>query len=132
MPIEKRSHITRKMLRDEPDTLFVFGDNMAECGLGGQAKEMRGEPNAVGIPTKWRPNMSRGAFFDNSQPCLDAAKPVIGSRFDQLAEHLHKGGKVVFPEAGIGTGLANLATKAYLIWNYIQMRIKELETIKGE
>ncbi|KKL05458.1 hypothetical protein LCGC14_2605850, partial [marine sediment metagenome] len=55
--IEYRDHITRQMLRDEPDTLFVFGDNMQRRGLGGQAFAMRGEPNAVGIPTKIFPSM---------------------------------------------------------------------------
>jgi redox-sensitive bicupin YhaK (pirin superfamily) len=29
--------------------LFVFGDNLRRTGFGGQAAEMRGEPNAVGI-----------------------------------------------------------------------------------
>jgi hypothetical protein len=34
--------ITSEMLRSERATLFVFGDNMTERGLGGQAREMRG------------------------------------------------------------------------------------------
>jgi hypothetical protein len=45
-------HITREMVRADPSTVFVFGDNMARNGLAGQAKEMRGEPNAIGVPTK--------------------------------------------------------------------------------
>lgn len=49
-------YITRQMMRAEPTTLFVFGDNLAQVGYGGQAKEMRGEPNAVGIPTKRKPS----------------------------------------------------------------------------
>lgn len=42
--IEYRDHITRAMLRAEPEKLFVFGDNFVRTGFGGQAKEMRGEP----------------------------------------------------------------------------------------
>jgi len=52
MGIRTEKHITRQMLRAEPGTLWVFGDNLQRKGLGGQAKEMRGEPNAIGIPTK--------------------------------------------------------------------------------
>jgi hypothetical protein len=132
MPIERRKHITRQMLRDEPNTLFVFGDNLAEYGLGGQAKEMRGEPNAVGIPTKRAPTMKANAFFDNSDACLAAVKPTILARFSLLDYHLSKGGTVVFPEAGIGSGLADLATKSPKIWNLIQTEISHLENIKGE
>jgi len=37
MPIEYRKLITRPMLQQAPETLFVFGDNMLRKGLGGQA-----------------------------------------------------------------------------------------------
>lgn len=125
MPIEKRNIITRQMLRNEPKTLFVFGDNMQERGLGGQAKEMRGEPNAVGIPTKHEPSMREAAFFSDKD--LEAVKSTIGDRFDKLADHMLDGGTVVFPSAGVGTGLADLEQKAPLIWNYIQMRTRALQ-----
>ena len=44
-------------------TVFVFGDNMERCGFGGQAAAMRGEPNAVGVPTKWAPGSAPADFF---------------------------------------------------------------------
>lgn len=70
--IEYRKFITRQMLRDEPEKLFVFGDNFGRVGFGGQAKEMRGEPNAVGVLTKRFPSMVHAAFltdddYDNWQ-----------------------------------------------------------------
>ena len=52
MPVIFMSSITREFVRNHPDFIFVFGDNLAKKGLGGQAREMRGEPNAVGIATK--------------------------------------------------------------------------------
>ena len=58
-----QERITRADLRANPDTLYVFGDNMRRRGMGGQAAEMRGEPNAVGIPTKWRPSRTEWDFF---------------------------------------------------------------------
>jgi hypothetical protein len=117
-------YITRDQLRALPDTLFVFGDNMRERGLGGQAREMRGEPNAVGIPTKWAPSNAAIGFFCDSD--LPACKGLIDQRFTKLRGHLSKGGEVVWPEAGIGTGLADLKSRAPRIWEYIEIQRAEL------
>ena len=38
--------------RANPRAIYVFGDNLLRKGLGGQAKEMRGEPNTLGIVSK--------------------------------------------------------------------------------
>ncbi len=127
MPIEYREYITRQMLKDEPETLFVFGDNMLRLGYGGQAKEMRGEPNAMGIPTKWKPSMNADAFFDDSDECYHDVAGIIAYYFGLLTGHLKRGGKVVFPAAGIGTGLADLEIKAPRIWQLIQNLQQELE-----
>jgi len=108
------------MLQAEPETLFVFGDNMKEVGLGGQAREMRGEPNAVGIPTKWRPSNREGAFFIDAD--LPAVQGLIDERFDRIEKHLAGGGAVVWPSAGIGTGLADLKARAPRIWAYLESR----------
>lgn len=115
------------MLQSEPDTLFVFGDNMLRKGLGGQAAAMRGEPNAVGIPTKIAPSNRPAAFFSNDD--FEDAKPEIDKGFDHLAAHLKSEGHVVWPADGIGTGLADLQNKAPLIWDYIETRRLKLETI---
>jgi len=114
------------MLRDEPETLFVFGDNMEQRGFGGQAKEMRGEPNAVGIPTKWKPDMSEQAFFKDEH--LDAVKDRIISAFVRLRNHQLNGGKIVWPQAGIGTGFANLEKSSPKIWALIELCRIKLET----
>jgi len=49
MPILYQDQIKRDDLRAHPDRIYLFGDNVARQGRGGQAKEMRGEPNALGI-----------------------------------------------------------------------------------
>lgn len=117
--------ITRSMLREHPDTLFVFGDNMIERGLGGQAKEMRGEPNAVGIPTKMLPGMGFADFFRDED--FDRAKPKIDAAFVRLFAHAAKGGAIVWPEDGIGTGLAELPKRAPRIWDLIETNRLALE-----
>lgn len=121
-------HITRDMLRAEPNTLFVFGDNMARRGLGGQAREMRGEPNAVGIPTKRAPSMLFEAFFDDSD--FDRVAPTIDAEFLRLLQHAERGGKIIWPAAGIGTGLAELSKRAPLIWRLIEEHRKILEMMR--
>lgn len=120
-------HITRAMLRAEPQTLFVFGDNLAGIGKGGQAKEMRGMPNAVGVPTKFSPSMAEDAFFFDG--CFEAAKPYIDHAFTRLFLHAATGGEVVWPEDGIGTGLAQLQERAPAIWQYIEMLRKALRKL---
>ena len=121
-------HITRQMLKDEPDTLFVFGDNMVEKGLGGQAKEMRGEPNAVGIPTKNFPDMGKFDFFSDKD--FDRAKVRIDAIFAFLVTNkaLNKR-EIVWPKDGIGTGLADLQNKAPKIWTLIEMYRLALEQL---
>jgi hypothetical protein len=126
MPVEFRKRITRSMLRAEPDALFVFGDCIAGWGLGGQAKEMRGEPNAVGIPTKWKPYMTPEAFFRDED--LPIVKERIVAPFDRLHQQLARFGKVVLPADGIGTGLARLDQHAPAIKRLIDLEIEGLVT----
>lgn len=128
--ILKVARYHRTDLRNWYNSLFVFGDNMAERGLGGQARECRGEPNAIGIPTKWQPSMTPDSFFDDDD--LETVKPTIDGAFLELAGHLRKDGTVVWPEDGVGTGLAKLEKKAPAIFKYIQDSLEQLEKICDE
>lgn len=106
MPIVYQKWITRSDLRNNPDKVYVFGDNVARIGLGGQAKEMRGEPNAFGFPTKWRPLMSYDAFFNDSQP---DARAEVSKAICYVGALVARYGKtVVVPSDGLGTGLSRL------------------------
>jgi len=129
MPFRTEKLITRSMMQSEPETLFVFGDNMRGTGRGGQASIMRGEPNAVGIPTKWIPTMAEAAFFTDDD--LDTVRPTILARFDRLRKHLREGGDVVWPADGIGTGRAELKWRAPRIWSLIESMREHLEKVKG-
>ncbi|TNC08749.1 hypothetical protein FF100_28305 [Methylobacterium terricola] len=123
MPIRRETYITRQMLQNEPDTLFVFSDTLIGKGSDGHAQEMRGEPNAVGIPTKKLPTMDPSAFFVDGDEgfFLLAAEPP----FRRLTTHLQAGGIVVWPAAGIGTGAADLQTRAPIIWARLE-RAREI------
>lgn len=115
MPIRLQKWITRDDLRNNPATWYVFGDNLLGIGFGGQAKAMRGEPNAVGIPTKAAPYV----YADDSMALHFLSRWV--DAFMALDVHLHSGHNVVWPTDGIGTGLADLPTKAPTLWQTLEL-----------
>jgi hypothetical protein len=115
--VEYRDFITREDVRREPDKIFLFGDNLAQSGLAGQAREMRGEPNAIGIPTKRAPNNQIDSFFFSKD--YKEAVAAIDAAFNRIPE----GVTVVIPSAGIGTGLARLEDTCLQLLNYIRYKI---------
>jgi len=99
--------ITEKEILDNPNIIYIFGDNLIKKGYGGQAKICRKKPNCVGIPTKRLPTMNKNAFFSDKKTEIQA---VIKSL--KLIVKLKKEGKklVFFPN--IGQGYAKLPEKA--------------------
>lgn len=118
LSVEKLNFVSRKHIKANPDTLFLFGDNDARKGFGGQAKEMRGEPNSVGIRTKSLPSMGADAFWTDAT--LDENIKKIDEDFARVEAHK---GKVVIPSKGLGTGLSELAKKAPKTFAYLQERL---------
>jgi hypothetical protein len=115
--VEHMELITREYVRANRDKVFLFGDNLMQIGYGGQAAAMRGEPNAIGIPTKRRPDSETDAFFSDRH--FEHQKWFIDRAFKKL-EAWPEGTVVVIPSAGLGTGLAELdqrspKTFAYLV-----------------
>lgn len=94
-----------------PDWLFVFGDNLARVGRGGQAV-IRGAANAVGVPTKRAPSMDAEAFFSDADYDLNVA--TIRRSIERIRTLLQSGRytKLVLPTDGLGTGRAQLARRA--------------------
>ena len=109
--------IYRSDLRNNPNHLFVFGDNLARVGLGGQAKEMRGEPNAIGVATKRSPYEY---LYDKDYDEWFNKEFHTIRYIEDLAEC---GTMLVYPSDGIGTGLAKLDQTAPKIYE----RIKKME-----
>lgn len=117
--------ITRGCVRENRDRIFLFGDNLTQRGFGGQAAAMRGEPNVVGIPTKKLPSSSEEAFFTDAE--LEQNKEAI----DQAFEHLSRISTateqiIVIPANGLGTGRAQLESRAPLTFAYLQKRLENL------
>lgn len=124
MPIVYQKHITRNDVQINHTKLYVFGDNLMRVGYGGQAKAMRGEPNAVGIPTKVSPAM----YLSDDRDFLTLASEY-SMIFSKLSYELENGKTIVWPEDGIGTGLADMEKQAPLCWQLLQSFISYLHII---
>ena len=118
--IEIRDHITRDDVRAEKNKIFLFGDNLAQKGFGGQAKEMRGEENSIGIPTKKLPSNSKDAFFTDKE--FAANIKAIDETFGKIPPDKI----IVIPKAGLGTGLAGLEQKAPNTFAYLNEKLAEI------
>lgn len=120
LPLILQSRVYRSDLKANPRCLYVFGDNEQRVGLGGQAAEMRGEPNAIGVATLVAP----GCFWadiDSQRQCC-----VIDGDIGPIFTALHDGKCVIFPRDGIGTGLADLERRSPLTFAYLLANVEQL------
>ena len=120
MPLILQKYILRADLKANPEALYAFGDNEERRGFGGQAAEMRGEPNAIGIATLKAPHIF---WTDND---LADNIDVIDDDIHPLLDALAAGRVVVFPLDGVGTGLARLQERAPRTFAHLQARGAEL------
>ena len=102
---------TPGLLRSKPERIFVFGDNLLRKGTAGQAV-IRFEPNAFGVPTKRAPSMERSAFFSDRDDEINAIAIALTNT-------------VVFPAAGLGTGLARMAECSPEAYSFMCSILKE-------
>lgn len=123
--VERIKFITREYVRANRDKLFLFGDNLERRGLGGQAAAMRGEPNAIGIPTKKSPSYRPEAFFSDNE--FEHNKAAIDAAFTEAANAVTGSiCVIVIPSDGLGTGRAQLDKRAPLTFAYLQKCLAEL------
>jgi hypothetical protein len=130
MPVIYQKRIHRDDLQANPDSMYLFGDNDNRTGLGGQAGEMRGEDNAIGVRTKWAPGMSKNDFFSDKD--FDDIAIMIEEDMQSAIEHLEAGGILVVPLDGLGTGLSELPRRAPRINEFLSERLQELERVKAK
>ena len=120
--VSKQDRIYRSDVKSNPNTLYVFGDNDARKGYGGQAATMRGERNAVGIRTKALPETGENAYWSDK-----TYEENIRKIDEDMAPLFAHTGPVVIPSDGIGTGRAQLARRAPKTFEYLQSKLAELE-----
>jgi len=118
--VTQTARITPELLRANPDTVYLFGDNIAGKGKAGQAV-IRDEPNAYGIPTKHEPNNKETSFFSDRD-----FEKFTKAKIDEAFARIPEGANVVYSTDGIGTGLAQLPSRAPKTYEYIMSKLKEL------
>lgn len=114
--LESRTY-RKELLRANPDTLFVFGDNLMRIGKGGQAI-IRDEPNAFGVATKVSPGHNHSDYFyDNS----NVFRITINDDLLRLQQEAVVGNytKIAFPAAGLGTGLSAMPERCPRLFKYM-------------
>jgi hypothetical protein len=119
-------HITRSEVQKNRGFTYIFGDNVTEKGMGGMAKQLRGEPNAVGIPTKWRPTMDWDAFFSDNP--TDHRKVEHARDFMETAIQVaERRGLLIIVPSGIGQGLAQMPTRCPELYKWLCNRLERPE-----
>lgn len=120
--IERVKLYSTELCRQRPNDVFVFGDNLQGVGTGGQAI-IRYEPNAYGIPTKKAPHMGPSAFFTDVE--LDLNVSAINLAIIRIQDAQRRlGGVIILPTDGLGTGRAQLQTRAPRTWTYLEAAIQ--------
>ena len=117
MTIDRQKEFwTRASVKADTERYYLFGDNEAGTGKGGQAV-IRGLPNAFGIPTKRSPSeyWSDETFEDNCR-AIDAAWLTIPTDRPWVISH-----------EGLGTGLSELPTRAPRTYQYLLHKVTSAE-----
>ena len=108
MIVIKQKMIYRVDLQANRHILYLFGDNLDRQGMGGQAGEMRDEPNGFGIATKRSisHNYPDDFFFDNQPDTIS----LIDKEFERLEQHIMMADyeAIIIPMDGLGTGLSRM------------------------
>ena len=112
----KNSIVTREYLRNHPNEIFVFGDNLIRKGKGGAAI-LRDEPNTYGFITKKYPNNDDSSFYR-----LEEYELTLADELRSLERTIEWKTDKIFLISKLGAGLAN----KYNIWSIIEPALREL------
>lgn len=93
--------ITQRYLREHPNHIFVFGDNVKGKGYKGSA-QLRDEPNSYGFITKKYPNYDKGSYFKPKE-----YKVVFEKELTKLINYIEENPDLTFLISRIGGDLAN-------------------------
>lgn len=117
---------TREEVETQKDKVFLFGDNTDDrvnthyIPTKTQAV-IRGLDNAIGIDTKKDRKTNKSSYF------TDADFNQFKIQVDQaIAQAIATGKTIVIPSDGIGTGKAELPTRAPKLYAYLQTKLSEL------
>ena len=104
------------------DMFFVFGDNEARTGTGGQAV-IRFEKNSIGVRTKKSPCIELHCYWSDSN--FEGNCKMIDEDIEKINKIRNIGIPVVFSSKGYGTGFAELHIRSPKTLEYIRHRFME-------
>jgi len=110
--------ITKEYLNNNPNYIFVFGDNTLRKGKGGAAK-LRDEPNSYGFITKKYPNNQNNSFYKPEE-----YQYVFDIEFEKLKDLIIKNPNKKFLISKLGAGLAN---KYHIFEEIIEPQLQKLK-----
>lgn len=93
--------VTEKHLKNNPNHIFVFGDNLLREGYGGAAK-LRNCVNTFGFVTKKAPNNNKASFYTPK-----TYFPIFEKELRQLIKFINVNPKKFILISPVGSGLAN-------------------------
>jgi len=98
--------ISKQFLDSNPDSYFVFGDNLIRQGYGGAAI-LRDHPQAIGFVTKKFPDNRDTSFYD-----VEEYESLFFDELENLKTRIETEKDKTFYISQLGGGLAN----RYKIW----------------
>ena len=119
--VETQKIFSVKDCNNNPNKIYIFGDNLCGVGNGGQAI-IRDCHNAYGIPTKRLPSMGPASFFSDEFDEYEAVKFTIEKL---VMRYPLKEITFVFPTDGLGTGLAQMKTKSPKLFKYMNEQLNK-------
>lgn len=93
--------ITKQFLKENPNYIFVFGDNKKRIGKKGAAK-LRDMPNSYGFITKKAPNNRKESFYTPYE-----YQSIFEKEKEKLKNEIKENPNKTFLISKIGSGLAN-------------------------
>jgi hypothetical protein len=107
---------------------FIYlGTMTKKKGNGGQAAEMRGESNAVGIRTKRAPSTDSESYWSDRN--FDQNCSRIEDDLARVRSHLRRGGIVIIPTDGLGTGHAQMERRCPRTFYVLQQSLASLDAV---
>lgn len=115
--------ITKEFLRENPNCVFVFGDNRLRKGKKGAA-ELRDEPNTYGFITKKEPNNNDESFFKPVE-----YRYVFEEEMRKLMLKIINNPNKIFLISRLGSGLADKYNISEKVINLGIIRLKRFPNV---
>lgn len=115
---------TKEMLKNEPDKVFVFGDNHAEEGTDGN-RSVRNMQNAFRIT--YTKSLSKGEEFYYSDSELGEFSKIFDAQIQELENIMADGRTVILPEYLIPKAeIANVKKYGPEVYKYMNKKLDEV------